>query len=299
MSRYLTIKDLRIQNANALSSPYTIGFPAMTAWLGAIHALERRLRQIPKFETLRMPRMAVSCHAYNLQTYRGIGDTVQSIIITANPLRKKGKDFERPPFIEEARIHLKVSLLVEVCGLSTNADVDKEFLEAIKGILPIMKFAGGDILYNRSENAFAKLSICNVSEEDKATVRKAIRGLMPGYVLIERRDLLEEKMRAGANSLDALMQCLAIHNTVDENGEWQKHKSQSGWIVPISVGYKGLTPLGKAANQRDPSVPHRFAENVVTLGEFRMAHRFDSLEEILWHYEAKHDLYVCKNQLFQ
>ncbi len=40
----LKLPHIKIQNANALSSPYTIGFPAMTAWLGFMHALERKLR---------------------------------------------------------------------------------------------------------------------------------------------------------------------------------------------------------------------------------------------------------------
>ena len=40
----LLVPRLHIHNANALSSPFTIGFPAMTAWLGAVHALQRKLK---------------------------------------------------------------------------------------------------------------------------------------------------------------------------------------------------------------------------------------------------------------
>jgi len=40
MKDILLIPNLKIHKANALSSPYTIGFPAMTAWLGFMHALE-------------------------------------------------------------------------------------------------------------------------------------------------------------------------------------------------------------------------------------------------------------------
>lgn len=39
MRRFILISHLKIHNANAMSSPFTIGFPAMTAWLGVIHAL--------------------------------------------------------------------------------------------------------------------------------------------------------------------------------------------------------------------------------------------------------------------
>ncbi|URE77392.1 type I-F CRISPR-associated protein Csy2 [Providencia stuartii] len=42
----LKLPHLKVHNANALSSPFTIGFPAMTAWLGFMHALELKLRKI-------------------------------------------------------------------------------------------------------------------------------------------------------------------------------------------------------------------------------------------------------------
>ena len=117
---YLLLRQVKIHNANAFSSPLTIGFPAMTAWLGAMHALERKLRRNETLCSIRLKKLAVSCHDFDLQTYKGPGDYVNSVIITSNPLRKKGASFERPPFIEEARVHLTVSLLIEVDGLSSS-----------------------------------------------------------------------------------------------------------------------------------------------------------------------------------
>ena len=38
----LALPRLRVQNANAISSPLTHGFPAMTAFLGLMWALERK-----------------------------------------------------------------------------------------------------------------------------------------------------------------------------------------------------------------------------------------------------------------
>ena len=43
--RFLLIPHIKIHNANAMSSPYTIGFAALTGWLGAVHALERHVQQ--------------------------------------------------------------------------------------------------------------------------------------------------------------------------------------------------------------------------------------------------------------
>ncbi len=72
---FLLIPHLKIHNANAMSSPYSIGFPAMTAWLGAVHALQRYLKQ-NGFEKLELSSVAISCHDLNLQTYKGLGDYV-------------------------------------------------------------------------------------------------------------------------------------------------------------------------------------------------------------------------------
>ena len=96
MKDILLIPNIQIHNANALSSPYTIGFPAMTAWLGFMHALERKLHN-SEFSEVKFTGIIVSCLDINLQTYKGKGDYVSSIIATSNPLDKSGN---RPSFIE-------------------------------------------------------------------------------------------------------------------------------------------------------------------------------------------------------
>lgn len=303
---YLLLRQVKIHNANAFSSPLTIGFPAMTAWLGAMHALERKLRRNEALSSIRLKKLAVSCHDFNLQTYKGPGDYVNSVIITSNPLRKKGASFERPPFIEEARIHLTVSLLIEVDGLSSsNYSI---FNEKTTKVLNGMKIAGGDILaFSPIDDPIKSTStrgsrILLVDEDSEKDVRRAIRSLMPGYVLIERRQLLkqrQEKLEA-QDTLQALLDLLALHyEHDDEHDTWHlQPRQEQGWLVPIVTGFKGLTPLGHVANQRDASTLHRFAELVLTLGEFKMPHHFQDIDQMMWQYQydENKDLYVCVNE---
>ncbi|EEX68260.1 type I-F CRISPR-associated protein Csy2 [Mitsuokella multacida] len=303
---YLLLRQVKIHNANAFSSPLTIGFPAMTAWLGAMHALERKLRRNEALSSIRLKKLAVSCHDFNLQTYKGPGDYVNSVIITSNPLRKKGASFERPPFIEEARIHLTVSLLIEVDGLSSsNYSI---FNEKTTKVLNGMKIAGGDILaFSPIDDPIKSTStrgsrILLVDEDSEKDVRRAIRSLMPGYVLIERRQLLkqrQEKLEA-QDTLQALLDLLALHyEHDDEHDTWHlQPRQEQGWLVPIVTGFKGLTPLGHVANQRDASTLHRFAEPVLTLGEFKMPHHFQDIDQMMWQYQydENKDLYVCVNE---
>lgn len=285
----LLIPHIRIQNANALSSPFTIGFPAMTAWLGAVHALQRKLNQlgIPAI----FNGVGVVSHLFDLQNYKGPGDYEYSIIGTGNPLDKDGK---RPSFIEEARCHLEVSLIIQYSGI--DKERTSEALGKISHYLSQMKMAGGDILKFDPPELFKEFRLLR-------------QKLMPGYVLIERRELMIKAMEQGHDAFDALLDYLAIHHRCEQqeqDGEtivtWNSERratgenGERGWIVPIATGFQGISELGQAKNQRDAEVLHCFAETIVTLGEFKMAYRLTNPEELFWHYhfDADNHLYLCR-----
>ena len=283
----LLIPHLLVHNANALSSPFTIGFPAMTAWLGAIHALQRKLNS-DGFVDLEFTAVGVVSHKADLQVYRGAGDYVNSIVGTSNPVDKDGK---RPAFIEEARIHLDVSLVIEFNRVER--DEKDKFLERVTHHLQSrMKMAGGDIF------GFKQLDIYQVKrEKELAEIR---RKLMPSYAIVERKDLMIEAMDKGLDAMNALLEYVTINHSCekDDDGKvlWTSRRKSAGWIVPIATGFQAISELGKAKNQRDTDKPHCFAESVVTLGEFKMVYKIESLDEILWHYsvDKEHGLYLCE-----
>lgn len=287
--RLLILPHIKIHNANALSSPFTIGFPAMTAWLGFTHALERKLNQ-SGLNDLMLHSAAVVSHQCDVQTHKGDGDFVYSIIGTGNPLDKDGS---RSAFIEEARCHLDVSLIIEYKGNEDQTE-QQGFIERLQQIITNMKVAGGDVL--SLQQPFIKL----VNENNEQETTRLMCQLMPGYVLIERRDLMVEAMQQGTDALDALLSYLTVNHRCEqlenETVIWQSQRKAAGWIVPIATGFQGISPLGQAKNQRDSSVPHRFAESVVTLGEFVMAHKIKHLDDILWQYtpDLENDLYLCQ-----
>jgi CRISPR-associated protein Csy2 len=287
MKRILLLPHIKVLNANALSSPYTIGFPAMTAWLGAAHALQRKL-QTKGFDDLHFKSIAPVCHNFELQTYKGNNDYVYLIIGTGNPLDKSGN---RPSFIEEARCHLDVSLVIEYSGVDQD-DMD-EFIAVLEQTLPTLKLASGDI-FGFEQPQSAKI-------HDEKTHRRLIRRIMPGYCLIERRDLMRQVMEEGQDAIDAMLGYLQINHLSEEDNDgnitWYANRKEKGWIVPIAIGFHGISELGKAEQQRDPNTPHRFAESVVTLGEFVMPYRIDDLDNILWHYhtDLENNLYLCQH----
>ncbi|MDD5266837.1 MAG: type I-F CRISPR-associated protein Csy2 [Methylococcales bacterium] len=286
MRSLLLLPKLQIHNANALSSPYSIGFPAMTAWLGAVHALQRRLNQAGHPE-LRFNSVGVVCHEITLHTHQGQGDYVQSIIGTGNPLDKDGT---RPSFIEEARCELTVSLIIEYEGLARSISADG-FIKTVAEKMQRLKWASGDLL-QCAKPQFKAI-------EDEKTLRQLTRQLMPSYTLIERRELMTEAMQGGQDAIDALLDYLTVKNRsqlIEDKVEWTSNRKAKGWLVPIATGFHGISELGHAENQRDPDTPHRFAESLVTLGEFVMPYRIKHLDDMLWHshYDVENNLYLIQ-----
>ncbi|MBF0211876.1 MAG: type I-F CRISPR-associated protein Csy2 [Desulfamplus sp.] len=288
MRQVLLIPHIKVHNANAQSSPYTVGFPAMTAWLGAVHALQRKLNQ-NGFDGVRFKGVGVFCHEIDFKGYKE-ENFFYSIIGTRNPLKEDGTS---PSFIEEARCQLDVSLVIEFEGIKDDQEEMTKAIAQIKNeLLSKIKMASGDIL------SFGNIEFIKIIEE--RDFKNLKRKIMPSYAIIERRSLMVQAMQNGKDAINALLDHLKImhRSQKDEDGKitWTSKRKESGWIVPIATGFHGLTEIGKAGNQRDPDTPHRFAESVVTLGEFVMPYRLKSLDEMLWHYHAdlENNLYLCQ-----
>jgi CRISPR-associated protein Csy2 len=280
----------------------------MTAWLGAVHALQRHLHQ-QGLADVQLTSVAVSCHRFDLQTYKGEKDFSESIIHYRTPQvfdekykeKSYGKNFSSKfdapltgeAFVEEARCHLEVSLLVEYQGL--DSDYREQFENWVNTQLQRMKFAGGDVLSAKPVETLM------VDEDNDQDIKKALAKLMLGYVLIERRDLMIKTMQEESkDALDALLDHLKIMHraTQDDEGKvtWTSSRKTSGWLIPIATGFQGISDLGTAKNQRDTETPHRFAESMVTLGEFVMPYRIKNLDGMLWQYnvDPEQNLYLCQ-----
>ena len=77
----LVLPHLKVQNANAISSPLTHGFPSITAFLGLMWALERKTRALGL--EIEFNAVGVVCHDHDEQ----INDEgfVHSFRLTRNP----------------------------------------------------------------------------------------------------------------------------------------------------------------------------------------------------------------------
>ncbi len=293
---------MKVINANAVSSPYTIGFPAMTAWLGAMHALQRKL--VDQFPKLVFKGLGVVSHDFDLQ----VSDLEfhSKLKLVRRPAAKQSevgkgrnsKSEKTPSTIPEGRCHLTVSLVIEYDNIKQK-DLETLVLEINKQLHSGLRVAGGDIIDFES---------IKTEKVDENNFKAFSRFLMPGYVLKERKDLMLEAMAEGQDAMDAMLDYLALWHYSEQEDEdketdqkkqqvvWKsRRKSETGWIVPIATGFQALTDEEPTENQRCASKPHRFAESIVTLGEFVMAYRIEKFEDLLWRYQfdEANSLYLC------
>lgn len=310
----LILPHLRVQNANAISSPLTHGFPAMSAFLGLMWALARRLE--PQDLPLTLDSVGVICHGFDEQT-TDAGYT-RAFRLTRNPVDKTGAT---AAIVEEGRIHLDITLVFGVTGgcVDLDAGARQTIAAQVGDTLAGLRIAGGSVLPVGRANwkqTPELLPLADNAEEARKQFRRLRRRLLPGFALVCRDDLLQARLntlqqeQATATALDALLD-LASFNWRPQAPDAEAPASPSGkqtwapverpgWIVPIPVGYGALSPLqaaGSVTNARDGHTPFRFVESLYSIGEWLGPHRLQSHEQLLWYGDSNPDsgLYRCRN----
>ncbi|MCK9510310.1 MAG: type I-F CRISPR-associated protein Csy2 [Pigmentiphaga sp.] len=309
----LILPYLRIQNANAISSPMTHGFPSLTAFLGLMWALDRKLAAagIP----LVPEKIGVICHGYEEQVNDGY---VRTFRLTRNPVDKDGST---AAIVEEGRIHLDITLVFQVDGGDAASENHLLFQESderrrevawqVRDIVGSMRVAGGTVLPPGKRAQPQILAWPDTPEEQAKEFRKLRRRWLPGFALVSRDDLLQRHWQTlrerepASTVLDAWLDLSRFNyrSERDEQGkvEWKHDRpAGGGWIVPIPAGYAALSPLyegGKVANARDGKTPFRFVEGVYSIGQWISPHRLRQVQDLFWwpDYQPDAGLYRCRN----
>lgn len=311
----LVLPRLRIQNANAISSPLTHGFPSMTAFLGFMWALERRLADT-EF-AIGLQSVGVICHDFDEQVTEG--GYVKAFRLSRNPVDKDGST---AAIVEEGRIHLDVTLVFGVNGrFAQQDDAQRQAIaDGIAGIVAGMRVAGGSVFAPTRQDRHTRPWLRMV-DQDRDEARKQFRAWrrhwLPGFALVARDDLLQRRILRGRNTtnasaLEAWLDLSRFNwrshriETKNENTgetkvriEWA-HDRTEGWIVPIPVGYGALSDLheaGSVRNARDQDTPFRFVESLYSIGQWIGPHRLSHPDQLLWyaHSDDAQGVYRCRN----
>lgn len=305
MDHLLLLPRLRIQNANAISSPMTWGFPAMSAFLGVLQVLERNL---PDDIKLVFNEIGVVCHHIEPQVTEG--GFIKAFHLTRNPVDKSGNT---AAIVEEGRAHLEISLLIRVGtkgddlgNFERRREIAQQLFEQVQG----MRIAGGSVMppLDASRRHRPELVSFSANNVDSAKQwRRLKRRLLPGFALVLRDDLLAKHTATlqaqdeRATTLDAWLDLSRLNHAChveqvkdEQSGEvkevvrWDIRRPYPGWLVPIPVGYGAISdlyPPGEVANARDPSVPFHFVESLYSIGEWVSPHRIQTPDDLMWFVE--------------
>ena len=283
---YLLFDHVKIHNANAISSPLTYGFPAISGFLGAVHALNRK---IESDDPIYLDGVLIACHDCDVQVYRPNNYADYTFRLTRNPLAKNG---DTRSIIEEGRVHLDVSLIVEVKieDRETLDDINdqEKFINQIRQKLYQQRIAGGQVIEIES------VGLYSASE----SLDDLTQALLPAFVLVEAQQDLQEitaelqQKDPNATALDALVETAMLHHHPQEKDQWQTTsvKQGRGWLVPIPLGYQAISPLfdaGMVEHARSNQHPTQFVECIYGLGKWVFPLRLqDNLYQAFWRYKC-------------
>lgn len=295
---YLLLNRIQIINANAISSPLTYGFPAITGFTGAVHALSRKISQIDTLADIRLDGVLIACFDCQPQIYRESSYKDFTFVQTRNPIKKDGKT---SAIVEEGRCHLSVSLAIGV--YSEQYMLDEEQIERLQDkvatLIRQQRIAGGSVV---------KLSHFEpVRFYDDSALDKLKNQLLPAFVLMDAFDTLQaitkeqQAQNPNATALDALLETATLHHipSDDLGSEWSitSIKTGRGWLVPIPVGYQGISPRfepGQLQHSRNADYPSQYVEAIYSLGKWVFPHSIDDLATAFWYqqYKPSDNLYL-------
>lgn len=327
----LVLSRIHIQSANAIAGS-TWGFPAISAFLGFSHALDRLLRKSNLQTQPLFSGCGIVCHYHQLLTTSHY-DVHQFNQLRA-PLTKKGKT---APFNEEGRMHMTATLMIEVSdgidvlldALSSSELGEKDegewLCDQVLRLASGMRLAGGTILKIGSVEYHRKAGV----DGDVALNRRLLSKCLPGFALIDRSELLTAHLKArrlqepNCDVVDAWMDFTAIrHRSMqtpivtdtasgndktgedDKDGEpefeWQRVlPPEIGWFVPLMVGFQGISSLicpDSDSDVRDPDVPFRWVESIYGIGQWLSPHRCTDIGRLFWRYASSETgNYLFKN----
>ena len=229
MSSYITLSHIQVQSANCVAG-ITYGFPAITSFLGFVRALSIKLK---KSHGITLDGCAVVAHQHQLLTYKTDKYSDHYFSQTKNPAAGQYQQKNignTPPVIEEGKMHLTVSLVIECQGFSGTDDDKRNLEKHIKNLCFTHRLAGGlitdikNVIYEniQNDNAFYQ---CR-------------RRLLPGFILMDRGHYLPEHLsvlqqdNANAEMLDAWLDFCAIKYKAEaqlEKDEELTSKTKASW----------------------------------------------------------------------
>lgn len=320
----LAVFRLRVENASCISSHLTWGFPSPTAFVGFGHALERRLHA--QGYALNVVGVGVVCHQFSPQVEPAGYNTLQ-LSLARHPLESDGSSpalVEEGKAHLDISVVLGLSGAAVQAVWPSQQQVSPDtqaFLNQVYAHMLHMRLAGGSVFAHPAR----PVMLAWQNEDPQQQSRKLYRRLLPAFALLDRSELLSthqtwlaqhppfvaEHGDTPPTRLDSLLDLVRLNlgsHTPDSPAEAEQEAEESatdaatpavrwhvrprpahqtGWLVPVPLGYGALTELqsaGSVEGARDADSPVAFVESLLGIGEWVSPHRITNLAALLWAY---------------
>ncbi|WP_435980590.1 type I-F CRISPR-associated protein Csy2 [Psychrobacter sp. DM4] len=302
---YLMFKKVMIEGANSISSPITYGFPAITGFVGSFHAMSRKMTEDDALAGVSLGGVLIACYDCQPQVYRQNSYSNYTFNQTRNPIKKDGKTAS---IIEEGKCRLVVSFVVEVLADDElMPEQQNQLIQKTTQWIQQQRMAGGSV------QGLARFDPVQYVDQDDISMLTP--QLLPAFVLMDAQDdfvdIINEIKQDNpeATTLDALIDVCALHHIPEtqKNGDtkWStmSRKSGHGWVVPMPIGYQGISDLYDASvmqNVRNPEYASQYVEAIYSLGKWVYPQRLNdisgknAINNAFWryHYDADRSLYL-------
>ena len=257
-SGYLLLPRLKLEQVNAEGNLHVAGLPAITAFTGFAHWLQLhwldKLTKAKDLEPMKINGVAIIGHY--LQMYEGQAKCPAALQGSAPTSAEK----MNPPIVQELKADMGVTLVLrlyrdEEDDQSDVANaIDEDSLKKLNALLGQVPIAAG--------RSVSHLMPRYLPSSDG--LAKALGELNGGWLLCNRKELLDPQGDDDTRDpLDRLLDLLALHK--DESGRF--FRSQPGWLIPVSIGYRLLETPKQRPGVRHGLI-HAYAEPVTSVAQW-------------------------------
>lgn len=241
--KLICINRMKVQNANAVAG-LTTGSISPTAIMGVTHALQRKMDDHFKDNSLELLGTAMIVHEHHQHTFRNDNGAIKFTQSRNSPYLHGLTDEKKrstASVIEEGKMNVNLSLVVAYDGFVIDSD---EVISWLNTHCRLLRIAGGSII------DIDNIDLISINDSDDATqkrqLRQLVRSLLPGFVLYERGDLLASHAKdQGLDTLTAWIDFASLkqsarpeHKLLDKHLEGLKDASLwQTWQKYLSTPY--------------------------------------------------------------
>jgi CRISPR-associated protein Csy3 len=246
LTRFLILRDMRATEVSVHAGFYCAGLPALTAFAGFVHALERKLTDL------------AAAHGWGTLRLRGFCPVFSAYQLAAGPAKRTPYEHGRAgvaaPLAFAPLADFQLDLVLQVDAGMSPSQLRQLFQEGADA-LEQLRLSGGGLFWDARLDDFTSfaqaLTACERAaltlEDARDVLRQALNDQGPGASAVVALDRLTSRVRQGG-----------------DNDEPPLPR-----YVAVGAGFRALEPLPQLRPGARFGAPHRFVEPLVGLARVR------------------------------